>query len=218
MKKIETLQDSIRAAMAADELPITKLALKNGSGSRESRNAAWFRVVRATNRERPPGAWQFLGQYAKDEIEEPPGSIVLGKSMKGEYQLMLVMPGVGLRTLTVASSATIEMRRRTQSIINDPATAIETEISRAMEEAEEAQRLLNLDKEEKPAKGAKNTPKSQWTERDTRNRECRRQIADFQAIMDALPFEPPSGAQELRAEHRRLRLRLKEIEEAMADR
>ena len=36
--------------------------------------------------------------------------------------------------------------------------------------------------------------------------------------MDALPIEPPSGAQELRAEHRRLRLRLKEIEEAMADR
>ena len=159
MKKIETLQDSIRAAMAADELPITKLALKNGSGSRETRNAAWFRVVRATNRERPPGAWQFLGQYAKQEIEEPPGTVLLAKNMKGDYQLMLVMPGVGLRTLTVASSATIEMRRRTQSIINDPATAIETEIGRAMEEAEEAQQLLDLDNEERPAKGATNAPK-----------------------------------------------------------
>ena len=167
MKKIETLQDSIRAAMAADELPITKLALKNGLGSREGRNAAWFRVVRATNREQKAGAWQFLGEYAKKEIEEPPGTVVLAKSMKGDYQLMLVMPGVGLRTLALAASATIDMRRRAQSIIKDRAAAIEAEIGRAMEEAEEAQRLL--DETGTPAKAAKSTPRSQWTERNTRD-------------------------------------------------
>ena len=218
MTKIETLQESIRASMAADDLPITKLKLKNGSPMvRESRRAQWFRIVRATNRERRPGAWQFVGDYAKNEIEEPPGTVVLGKSTKGDYHLMIVMPGVGLRTLTIAPSATIEMRRQAQIIINDPATAIEAEITRAMHDAEEAQELL-----ERTAQPAKKTPKktagkNHWTERDTQEREWRRRIQEFDSMMDALPTEAPPEKHELRAEHRRLRLRLKHLEAELAD-
>ena len=213
MKTIETIQESIRAAMAADELPITKLALKNKPVPRRTRKPAWFRVVRATTRDQPSGAWQFLGDYVKDEIEEPPGTIVLGKSKQGEYQLLIVMPGAVLRNLATATSASIEMRRRAQNIINDPASAIKGEISRAMHEAEEAQRLLERT-------GKKPAPKvtgsrTEWTEMKTREREWRRQIAEFDRIMDALPTTPPTGKNELRAEHRRLRLRLKHVEQQM---
>ena len=214
MTKIETLQESIRASMAADDLPITKLELKNGSPAvRESRKPQWFRIVRATNRERRPGAWQFVGDYANNEIEEPPGTVVLAKSTKGHYHLMIVMPGVGLRTLAIAPSATIEMRRQAQMIINDPASAIETEITRAMHDAEEAQELL--DRTGQPAK--KKTGRNHWTERDTREREWRRRIKDFEAMMEALPTEAPPEKQELRAEHRRLRLRLRHLEAELAD-
>ena len=183
------LRACIVAAIDTPVPPITTLPDPNcgiSAGRRMRHNLCEgsYRIVRRTNPEGRPAHRQFVGEYARNEIEVPFGTLLLKRTPEAGVHLLIVTPGIGLATVTSAKSPTPTMRRIADEVLADPASEIERQVAEAMLAADGARDQLS---ELGPARKTLLTEKGRaaYEERELR-RKLNETVERFERIAEAI--------------------------------